>query len=180
MKATVAALALALAACATAPEPASQAGASDGTILRRATILTHDIGAAIAFYEMIGFEQWYVGQPSMVGEEGLPVDGVNAGESSQLVIMRGKEPYLGMIGLLQYGEPRKPPGHGSLQHGDAIMMIETNDIAAKSAALTAAGYRVHRELETSHIESVSDEWDASFFFVFDPDGNLVELNQRHN
>lgn len=181
MKVLAAALALAcLAACATTPPAPVSSGASDGTVLRRATILTHDIDASIAFYEAIGFEQWYVGQPGTVSAEGLPVEGVAAGDPSRFVIMRGKDPYLGMIGLLQYGQARALPEPGQLQHGDAIMMVETTDIAARAEALTAAGYRVHKPLETTHIESVSDEWDASFFFVFDPDGNLVELNQRHN
>ncbi len=188
MRAIVAAVALAslggLAACAASPvgTPGSRlsGGASDGTVLRRATILTHDLDASIAFYEAIGFEQWYIGEAGTVSSHGLPVGGVAEGDPSRLVIMRGKDPYLGMIGLLQYGEPREAPQPGTLHHGDAIMMIETTDLAARAAALSAAGYIVHQQIETSHIESVGDEWDASFFFVFDPDGNLVELNERHN
>lgn len=184
MKAFLAAIALAaiggLAGCASTPGTTFAGGASDGTVLRRATILTHDLDASVAFYEALGFAQWYIGEPGTVSAEGLPVSGVAEGDPSRFVIMRGKDPYLGMIGLLQYGKPRTPPEPGTLRHGDTVLMIETTDVAARAAALTAAGYKVHREVETSHIESVSAEWDASFFFVFDPDGNLVELNERHN
>lgn len=173
---------LSLAGCAMPPPPisANTPGASDGTVLRRATLVVHDIDASVAFYEAIGFERWYVGKGGTVSGEGLPIDGVKPGDPSQLIIMKGKHPYIGMIGLLQYGAKRPLPEVGRMTPGDAIMMIETTGLAAISGKLAQEGYRIHKPLETTHIESVDSEWDASFLMVFDPDGNMVELTERHN
>lgn len=184
MKALVAMLALGIAACAhaplTAPEEQVATKASEGTILRRATLVVHDIEASVAFYEVLGFNQWYVGKAGTISEKGLPVEGASPGDPSQLIIMKGKHPYIGMIGLLQYGHKRPLPASGTMRAGDAIMMIEAEGLAEIARRIAAKGYRVHKPLEKSHIESVDSEWDASFLMVFDPDGNMVELTERHN
>lgn len=175
-------LALGLAGCATtppSPRPAATSEATQGTILRRATLLTHDIEKSIAFYETIGFEQWYVGKPGTISEAGLPVEGTKPGDPSRFVIMKGKHPYIGMIGLLQYGEATVAPV-ARVRHGDAIMMVETEGLDQIYAELVAAGHRVHKEIETTHIESVDKEWDSRFAMVYDPDGHLVELTERLN
>lgn len=154
-------------------------GPSQGTVLRRATLLTHDIEKSIAFYEMLGFEQWYVGKPGTISASGLPVEGTQAGDTSRMVIMRGNHPYVAMIGLLQYGNTTAAPAP-RVRHGDAIMMLEVEGLKAKFAKLVTTGYRVHKPLETTHIESVTAEWDAYFAMVYDPDGHLVELTERLN
>ncbi|MFN2098482.1 VOC family protein [Altererythrobacter sp. MF3-039] len=175
---------LALAGCAASIEtpaaaPVAESGASEGTVLRRATLLTHDIEKSIRFYEIIGFEQWYVGQPGKISESGLPVEGTKAGDPSRFVIMKGKHPYIGMIGLLQYGEARKA-GAPAMRHGDAIMMVEAEGLDEIFRQLVANGYAVHKEIETVPIQSVTDSWDARFAMVYDPDGHLVELTERLN
>ena len=154
-------------------------GPSEGTVLRRATLLTHDIDKSMAFYKIIGFEPWYLGEAGKISENGLPVEGTKAGDPSRFVIMKGKHPYIGMIGLLQYGESTTAPP-ASLRHGDAIMMVEAEGLDRIYAELVAAGHKVHKPIETTHIESVSSEWDARFAMVYDPDGHLVELTERLN
>lgn len=154
-------------------------GPSEGTVLRRATLLTHDIEKSIAFYEMLGFEQWYVGKPGTISENGLPVEGTKPGDTSRMVIMRGNHPYIAMIGLLQYGD-KTEASEARVRHGDAIMMLEVEGLEEKYSSLVAAGYRVHQPLKTSQITSVSAEWDAYFAMVYDPDGHLVELTERRN
>ena len=178
-------IAIGAAACTSIEAPAglsnsSVQGASEGTVLRRATLVVHDIDASVAFYEALGFEQWYVGKGGTVSGEGLPVADVKAGDPSQLIIMKGKHPYIGMIGLLQYGPKRPLPQAGIMQPGDAIMMIEAQGLAKIAQTLEARGYHIHKSLVKTHIESVDSEWDASFLMVFDPDGNMVELTERHN
>jgi len=180
----VAALAWSVAGCMTSasvPETGAvaESKASQGTVLRRATLLTHDIEKSIAFYEIIGFEQWYVGQPGEISESGLPVEGTQAGDPSRFVIMKGNHPYVGMIGLLQYGEATHP-GEPGLRHGDAIMMVEAEGLDEIFRKLVAGGYKVHKPIETVPIQSVSDSWDARFAMVYDPDGHLVELTERLN
>ena len=68
----------------------------------------------------------------------------------------------------------------ALRRGDPILMIEIADMAGVEARLRAAGFTIQKGPETSHIKSVSDEWDAKFMFVIDPDGHMLELTERLN
>ena len=165
-------LALAPALAAAAP--------TEGTVVRRATLVVHDLDASIAFYRALGFELWYDGKGGTVSGEGLPVDGAKKGDPTRLVIMKGKDPYIGMVGLLQYGPKRPLPAPGRMQVGDAILMIETRGVDAIAEQLRTTGARIHSGPETSRIKSVSDEWDAKFLMVFDPDGRMIELTERLN
>jgi catechol 2,3-dioxygenase-like lactoylglutathione lyase family enzyme len=159
---------------------AAAAAPTEGTIARRTTLIVHDLDASIAFYTTIGFEKWYDGEGGTVSGDGLPVDGATAGDPTRLVIMKGKHPYIGMIGLLQYGPTRQLPGSGRLQAGDAILMIETTGLDAIAQKLMTGGARIHKPVETAHITSVGEQWDAKFLMVFDPDGRMVELTERLN
>jgi catechol 2,3-dioxygenase-like lactoylglutathione lyase family enzyme len=153
---------------------------SDGTVTRRTTLLVHDMDASIAFYRVLGFEKWYEGSGGTVTGQGLPVEGVKVGDPTKLVIMKGKDPYIGMVGLLQYG-PKKPlPKVGKMRTGDAILMIEMRGMDDAAKRMRAAGYKIQKEPTTSRIKSVDKEWDAKFMYVFDPDGNMVELTERLN
>ncbi len=172
-------LALALLGAVVAQSPPAAAKASDGTVMRRTTLLVYDLERSARFYEILGFARWFIGPESHVREGGLPVQGARVGDSSRLVIMKGKHPYLGMIGLLQYGAPRAAPRF-ALRRGDPVLMIEITDMTGVAARLTAAGFVIQRPPETSHIKSVSDEWDAKFMFAIDPDGHMLELTERLN
>ena len=157
------------------------AAPSDGTVVRRTTLVVNDLDASIAFYRTLGFELWYDGKGGTVTGQGLPVDGTKVGDPTRLVIMKGKDPYIGMVGLLQYGPKRPLPKlDGRMQVGQSILMIETKGIAAITEKLKAIGARIHKGPDTSHIKSVSDEWDATFLMVFDPDGRMIELTERLN
>jgi catechol 2,3-dioxygenase-like lactoylglutathione lyase family enzyme len=159
---------------------AAVAAPSDGTITRRTTLLVHDLDASIDFYRTLGFEKWYEGSGGTVTGQGLPVADAKIGDPTKLVIMKGKDPYVGMVGLLQYGPKRPLPKVGELRTGDAILMIETKGMDAIAQRLKAAGYYIQKPPTVSHIKSVGDEWDAKFMYVFDPDGRMVELTERLN
>lgn len=185
MRALAAAVLLGSAACTPMPAPKPVVAeptpaATEGTVLRRATLVVHDIEASATFYEMLGFTRWYVGKTGTISGNGLPVEGTAPGDPSQLIIMKGKDPYIGMIGLLQYGHRRPLPDPGRMQAGDAIMMIEAEGLTAIASRLKDAGYRIHKPIEKTRVKSVESEWDASFLMVFDPDGHMVELTERHN
>jgi catechol 2,3-dioxygenase-like lactoylglutathione lyase family enzyme len=169
-----------LALLAAAGATSALAQASDGTVMRRTTLVVHDVERSAHFYEILGFERWYVGAKGKVGPNALPVEGVKMGDPSQLIIMRGKDPYLGMVGLLQYGAPKPRKGKWALKKGDPVLMIEIRDMAGVEARLRAAGFTIHKAPETSHIKSVSSEWDAKFMFAIDPDGHMLELTERLN
>jgi catechol 2,3-dioxygenase-like lactoylglutathione lyase family enzyme len=124
---------------------------SDGTVMRRTTLLVHDIERSARFYEILGFARWFIGPEGKVREGGLPVQGVKVGDPSRFIIMKGKDAYLGM-----------------------------KDMDGVARRLIADGFVIHKAPETSHIKSVSEEWDAKFMFVIDPDGHMLELTERLN
>lgn len=158
---------------------AALAKPSDGSVMRRTTLLVHDLERSARFYEILGFTRWFVAPEGKVRAGSLPVEGIRIGDPSRFVIMKGKDPYLGMIGLLQYGKPGKAPGF-RLRRGDPVLMIEIVDMAGVAARLAAAGFTIHKAPETTHVKSVDDEWDASFMFAIDPDGHMLELTERLN
>ncbi|ANY21086.1 Glyoxalase-like domain protein [Tsuneonella dongtanensis] len=178
MRALLAALVL-LAAAPALAQAAPAGGKSDGTVMRRTTLLVHDIDRSARFYEILGFAKWYVGKPGTVREGGLPVKGVKVGDPSRFIIMKGKDPYLGMIGLLQYG-PKRKPAKFALRVGDPVLMIEIAGMDRVAATLAAEGFAIHKAPETTRVESVGSAWDAKFMFAIDPDGHMLELTERLN
>ena len=178
LRALLAALVLASAL----PAQAADAVADESrSIVRRTTLLVHDLDASKRFYrDYLGFTLWYQGEPGTVTGNGLPVADAEVGEPTRFVIMKGRDPYVGMVGLLQYGHAKPLPdiAAATLKAGDAILMIEVTGIADIAARMAADGYPVHKLPTETRVKSVSDSWRAAFMYVFDPDGHMVELTER--
>lgn len=150
---------------------------NDGIALRRATLLVHDIDRSVAFYrDVLGFTVWVNNTGKSGGD--LPiVDPV--GTPSRFVVMKGRDPWLGMIGLLQYGDKKKAPQKETIGAGDVVLMIETNEIEKIYERLKAGGHRIVREPKSSDITyGDGSKAKATFLFCFDPDGHVLEINER--
>jgi len=173
-----------LSAQAEAAAPASPAAAVTGaeperSVLRRATLIVRDTDASIRFYrDVLGFTVWLENR-GQVTPKSLPSD-APVGAPSRFTIMKGRHPWVGMIGLLQYGDARPAaPAPPKLVPGDVVLMIETDDLDGAYARMRAAGTPVLRPPETTEVTGAGGaKWTASFVFAFDPDGHLIELNQR--
>jgi pimeloyl-ACP methyl ester carboxylesterase/catechol 2,3-dioxygenase-like lactoylglutathione lyase family enzyme len=158
-------------------------GASDsGTVstVRRSTLVVHDMDAAVRFYrDVLGFEVW-LQNTGTVGPSSLPSE-APPGSTSRFTIMKGRHPWVGMIGLLQYGDARPLPGRpDKLGPGDVVLMIETEDLEGAWRRMQTAGTPILRPPQTTEVTGAGGaKWLASFVFAFDPDGHLIELNQRH-
>ncbi|MFO1426461.1 MAG: VOC family protein [Steroidobacteraceae bacterium] len=89
--------------------------------MRRTTLIVHDIDASIRFYrDVMGFEVWLENRGT-VSEGSLPSDAPR-GAPSRFAIMKGRHPWVGMIGLLQYGDARPPPAPPTrLRPGDSVL-----------------------------------------------------------
>jgi catechol 2,3-dioxygenase-like lactoylglutathione lyase family enzyme len=161
----------------TAPATSSPVRPNDGVVLRRATLLVHDVDASVAFYrDVLGFTVWLRRDGTSGGD--LPT-GDPIGTQSRFVIMKGRDPWLGMIGLLQYGAAKKAPKKESIGPGDVVLMIETNEIAKIHERLKTGGHPIVREPRSSDITyGDGSKATATFLFCFDPDGHVLELNER--
>lgn len=153
-------------------------GDDPASTLRRATLIVADAEASIRFYRDILGMTVYLDNPGTVTPQSLPSH-APAGSPSRFVIMQGKHPWLGMIGLLQYGEastPRDP--NARLEPGDTVLMIETDQLEAIHQRMLAAGTPIHRPPRTSEVGAGGNRWQATFLFARDPDGHMLEINQR--
>ncbi len=162
-----------------ASAPAGMAPADPAGLVRRTTLIVHDIDASIRFYrDVLGFEVWLENR-GKVGLSSLPAD-VPAGSPSRFVIMKGRHPWLGMIGLLQYGEPRALPARPrTLVPGDSVLMLETTDLQGAWKRMQRAGTPILKPPETSEVTGAGGlRWRATFLFAFDPDGHILEINER--
>ncbi len=148
-------------------------------MVRRTTLIVNDIDASIRFYrDVLGFELWLENRGKVTASS-LPNE-APLGAPSRFAIMKGRHPWIGMVGLLQYGEPRAlPPPPKALRPGDSVLMIETQDLAAIYARMQRARTPINKAPETSEVTSNGGRrWEATFLFAFDPDGHMLEINQR--
>lgn len=173
MRALIAALLLASQAFATPAAPGS------GPLARRTTLVVNDIEASIRFYrDVLGFEL-QVDNRSRVDASSLPTE-LPPGSPSRFVVMQGPHPWLGTLGLLQYGPakplPAPPP---ALRAGDVVLTIESHEIEAVFGRMQAAGTRILRAPETSELPGPEGrKWTTTFLFAYDPDGRLLEISER--
>jgi pimeloyl-ACP methyl ester carboxylesterase/catechol 2,3-dioxygenase-like lactoylglutathione lyase family enzyme len=165
------------------PLRAAEPGAATD-VVRRTTLIVHDAAASIRFYrDVLGYELW-LDNPGKVTARSLPSN-ARPGDPSRFAIMRGRHPWIGMIGLLQYGAARDAPGLDPrrvpkrLRPGDAVLMIETQDLDGIYSRMQRAGTPIFRAPESSEVTGAGGaRWTARFLFAWDPDGHLLEINER--
>ena len=148
-------------------------------MVRRTTLLVHDIDASIAFYrDILDFTVWYESTGAR-NESSLPYD-EPIGAPTRFAIMKGRDPWIGMVGLLQYGDARPlPPPPSRLEPGDTVLMLETRDVDGIYRRMRRAGTPILREPKSSEVRGADGAtWTARFLFAFDPDGHLLEINER--
>ncbi len=177
LMAVVAGLLLAAAALA-APVPEAEQLDID---LRRTTLVVRDIHASLAFYrDALGMEVIYdrairTPRDAATDEE--------ADIARRLVFLRANDDYIGIIGLLQYVKPAKPPANQGLEPftpGSMVLLFNTSDLAAKfEAARSVIGVRVLSEPQEISYPSYDGEGTIPVLVsvLTDPDGFVIELNQ---
>lgn len=155
------------------------ASADPTAVVRRTTLVVNDIEASIRFYrDVLGFELW-MDNRGKVSASSLPAD-VPAGSPTRTVVMRGRHPWVGMLGLLQYGPAKPLPAPpAALRPGDAVLMIESDEVEAVFGRMQAAGTRVLRAPETSDVPGAGGiRWTTTWLYAYDPDGRLIEISSR--
>ncbi len=152
------------------------------TDFRRVTMLVHNMDEALQLYRDILGMTVYYDQELTVSGQGLPAGEPNAG--ARLVILQCNDPYIGMLGILQYTDPPLPapvprPEPNRVRAGEVVFVMHNDDVdAAFEAIRTLAGVEVVSE---PHVTEYPKD-DGSVFRVkgisfFDPNGYFIELNQ---
>ena len=150
-------------------------------LLKRTTLIVRDAGASLRFYrDLLGFSVWYDDEIVLSGR-GLAAG--SAGDRTRLVIMRERDPVIGMLGLLQWVEPRLPASSAPRERlgvGDVVFVMQSDDVHEVHRRLQAAGARIHagpHRFEVRGADGTPIEMTSISFW--DPDGYFFEMNQRH-
>jgi hypothetical protein len=114
------------------------------------------------------------------------VEGFPAGEPGRtggmrFVILRGWDPQIGMVGLIEIKDPPlKPRSDHRLRAGTAALVIETTDIARVAAKIKELGGTVLRgPWDGRNIGDLTGTpFPAKVMFATDPDQQFLEVFQR--
>jgi len=147
-------------------------------IIKRTTLIVRDMAASKRWYEeVLGMTTWMDTEFVLSGQ-GLAFG--KAGDRTHLVIMQAEDPKIGMIGLLEWLEPRleTPPVPTEVQFGMPVFVVEAADaaeIARRAEALGTQVYEPPYEWSTSGARGETKHFIGTS--VFDPDGYFYECNQ---
>jgi catechol 2,3-dioxygenase-like lactoylglutathione lyase family enzyme len=162
-----------------------RSSAMEAPAVRRTTLVVDNLEKSIEFYQRLGLTKWYdkatdtTSPEGVIGAADLPL--TDDPKVGRIVIMKGNDERVGMIGLLGYDNPRLASARGNLMGigtGDAIIMLEVPDIQTVYSRLQQLGVRFHR---TPYKYTVANPNGTSNtgqrMFVYDPDGRLIEVAQ---
>lgn len=152
------------------------------TEFRRVTMMVHHMEPALTIYrDILGMDLHY-DQEIVVSGKGLPTGEPNA--KARLVILKCNDPYIGMIGILQYIDPPLPappprPSPNRVQAGETIFVMQSENVEEVFQKLKGVeGVKIVAEPHVTEFP----RGDGGVFRVegisfFDPNGYFIELNQ---
>lgn len=162
-----------------------RASAFQAPAVRRTTLVVENIDKSVDFYQRLGLTKWYEkatdsnSPEGVIGAADLPL--AEDPKVGRIVIMKGNDERIGMIGLLGYDKPKLTSARGNLMgigSGDAIIMMEVPDIQAVYSRLQQIGVRFHRTPYKFTVNNPDGSVNTGQrMFVYDPDGRLIEIAQ---
>ena len=145
--------------------------------VRRTTLIVADAEQSIDFYQRLGFTKWYDRAGNRDPDRStLPLNARST--HSRLVIMKGRDPWIAMIGLLEFADPTPVPAKTDpkLGTGDVILMLEIDDAASAYERLREIDAMIEGELESYDVVAGDGrKLQGQLFYVRDPDGRLLEV-----
>lgn len=134
---------------------------------------------SIAFYErVIGMSQYYNNE-IVLDRHFLP--GEKPGDKIHLVILKGKDPTIGMIGLLKWIDPPQspPPVAYGFDFGQPVFVVQCPDAKTLYENAKELGCEIRSALtETEYPAADGGVVKVRSVGLFDPDGHFFECNQR--
>ncbi|MEM9301078.1 MAG: VOC family protein [Pseudomonadota bacterium] len=148
---------------------------------RRTTLVVRDIDASLAFYrDALGMTVIY---DNLIRTPREAANDEEADRSLRLVFLRANDDFVGVLGLLEYRKPRKPPANQGLEPftpGSSVLLFNTGDLDSRFAkARMTKGVKVLSEPSKTSYPNYdgSGTIDVMVSVLVDPDGFVVELNQ---
>jgi catechol 2,3-dioxygenase-like lactoylglutathione lyase family enzyme len=149
-------------------------------LVKRTTLIVRSIDRSLAFYrDVLQFSVWY---DDSIMLSGVGLAAGSRGDITRLVIMKAEDPVVGMVGLLEFTEPRlpEPPRRERLGIGDVIFVMQGDDVQGAHRRALAFGARIHAPPHRFDVRGAGgDMLSMTSLSLWDPDDYFIEFNQRH-
>jgi catechol 2,3-dioxygenase-like lactoylglutathione lyase family enzyme len=149
--------------------------------VRRTTLIVRDVDRSLAFWrDALGLKVVY---DQVIVRPPLPDQPAGNERRMRLALLRANDDFVGVIGLLEYQQPRLPdPGldYARPGIGEVIVVVNARDLEQRfEEARAVPGVKVGSE--PSVIEYPAPEGEGTIpvlvSVLYDPDGYFVELNK---
>lgn len=151
------------------------------TDVRRTTLIVKDMDNSIRLYrDVLGLKLQYDNPTEMTGKA-IPAGG--PGDKARFALLSANDPWVGMIGMLQWVDPALPdpgPYPTRMGPGGVVIVMNTDDVEGRcTRAKDVPGVTINAEphLQVFGSRNGSGELHVMGCTLFDPDGNLIEINQ---
>lgn len=150
------------------------------TLVKRTTLIVRNLPSSIAFYrDVLGLSVWYDDEVVL---SGVGLAAGERGDRTRLVIMKCHDPVVGMIGLLEFTEPRlpEPPRRERLGIGDIVFVMQGDDVHGVHQRALAQSARIHAPPHEFEVRGADGRMlRMTSLSLWDPDDYFIEYNQRH-
>ncbi len=150
------------------------------TLVKRTTLIISNMERSISFYrDVLQMSVWYDDNIVLSGT-GLAAGA--KGDQTHLVIMKAADPIVGMVGLLEFTEPRMPdqPQRERLSIGDIIFVMQGEDVQGVYERALAFGTRIYAAPHAYSVRGANGQQiSMTSLSLWDPDDYFIEFNQRH-
>jgi catechol 2,3-dioxygenase-like lactoylglutathione lyase family enzyme len=152
-----------------------------GTLVKRTTLIVRSCERSVGFYrDVFGMSVWY--------DDHLELGGVGLaagkkGDKTHLVVMKAVDPTVGMIGLLEFLDPRlpEPPRRERLGIGDLVFVMQGDDAQGVYRRAIRLGARIHAPPHPYTVRGADGQMlSMTSVSIWDPDDYFIEFNQRHS
>ena len=151
-------------------------------LIRRTTMLVNHIDSALRIYrDILGMAVHY-DEKILVSGDGLPAGEPNS--QTRLVMLKCRDDFIGMLGILQYIDPPLPeppprPVPNRVRVGESVYVLHHEDVKGAFEQLKDVP---GLEMVCEPVISEYPKPDGGVFRVlgisfFDPNGYFVEVNQ---
>ncbi len=152
------------------------------SVLRRASLFVRDMDRSIAFYtEIFGLSVYIDREMPLSVVPKFPVGTPGRGGDLRLAVLRGWDPLIGMIGLMQVMNPplEEPAPTARLGLGNPALVLETRDARAVAAAIpTRGGSVLMPPTEGRNLGDADGNFIPALVMMgTDPDGHFLEVFQ---
>lgn len=149
-------------------------------LVKRTTLIVRDLRRSISFYrDVLGLSVWYDDEIIL---SGVGLAAGSKGNKTRLVIMKADDPVIGMIGLLEFIEPRmpEPAPRTRLGIGDTVFVMQGKDVDRVHRRAIDFGASIHAAPHRFEVRGADGRMiSMTSLSLWDPDDFFIEFNERH-